>query len=40
MSTTNETEPWEPLLDLGRTEDRLVHDTRASGAAIGLAPVA
>jgi len=39
MSTTNETEPWEPLLDLGRTEDRLVHDTRASGADARIAPI-
>jgi DEAD/DEAH box helicase domain-containing protein len=39
MPTTNQTEPWEPLLDLGRTEDRLVHDTRASGADARIAPI-
>ena len=39
MSTANETEPWQPLLDLGRTDDRLVHDTRASGAAARIAPI-
>ena len=39
MSTADDHEPWEPLLDLGRTEDRLVHDTRASGADARVAPI-
>ncbi|MFZ0384796.1 MAG: DEAD/DEAH box helicase [Solirubrobacteraceae bacterium] len=39
MSTTHETEPWEPLLDVGRTEDRLVHDTRAVGADARIAAI-
>jgi DEAD/DEAH box helicase domain-containing protein len=32
MATTDRTEPWEPLLELGRTEERLVHEDRARGA--------
>jgi DEAD/DEAH box helicase domain-containing protein len=39
MSTANETEPWEPLLDLGRTDDRLVHEARATGADARIAPI-
>jgi len=39
MSTAHETEPWEPLLELGRTEDRLVHETRAAGADARVAPI-
>jgi DEAD/DEAH box helicase domain-containing protein len=39
MSTANETEPWQPLLDLGHDDDRLVHDTRARGADARIAPI-
>ena len=39
MATTDRTEPWEPLLELGRTEDRLVHEDRARGADGRAAPL-
>ncbi len=33
MATTeHDTEPWEPLLELGRAEDRLVHESQQRGA--------
>jgi DEAD/DEAH box helicase domain-containing protein len=39
MATADRTEPWESLLELGRTEDRLVHDDRARGADGRAAPI-
>ena len=32
MTATDRTEPWEALLEMGRAEDRLVHEGRAAGA--------
>ena len=39
MATADRIEPWEPLLELGRAEDRLVHDALARGADARLVPV-